>query len=233
MLKLWSLSRKADTSVLKTTWKAFGVIMTLIQILFIALLCLGVGLVSGFFGYPLLRFLLPIWAFLAGMSTIFQFVGDGFVGWTLGFALGLAAASLAYLFLPAGLAIVGAAFGASMSATLMAWVGLDSSPAALGVGLFIAIIFAALAVVFSKHFIILATACAGAVGMLTGLLLILPTGFTPDQIEMGGPVDPLIEASVITVPLWVLLSAGGVVYQYHTTQSVDVMEEEEEQRLFL
>lgn len=204
--------------------------MTLIQIIFIALLCLGMGIVSGFFGYPLLRFLLPLWAFLAGMGTVFSLITGGFVGWILGIILGLIAATLAYLFLRTGLAIVGAAFGASLSATLTTAMNFDADIGFL-INLSIAIIFAGLAVIFSRYFIVVATAFAGATGIITGGLLLLPGGLRPEEIQLGGPVDPLIEASPFVVLVWLFLSGAGIAYQYWTASTLDVIEEVEEETM--
>lgn len=203
--------------------------MTLIQTTLIALLCFGIGLMSGFFGYPLLRFLLPIWAFLAGMGTVFQLVATGFVGWIIGIAAGLVAATLAYLFFRVGLAIVGAAFGASLSSTLVAVMGLSPGPFSLSISLSIALICAVAAIALKKYFVITATALAGATGMLTALLLILPTGFTINQIELGGPIDPLMESSVFGAIFWLCVSAGGIFYQHRTAHKVDVFEDFEEE----
>lgn len=203
--------------------------MTMIQISIVALLCFGMGLMSGFFGYPLLRFLLPIWAFLAGMGTVFQLVATGFVGWIIGIVIGLVAATLAYLFFRVGLAIVGAAFGASLASTFVAVVGLSPGPLSLSISLCIAIICAVVAIALKKYFIITATAFAGATGILTGLLLILPTGFTIDHIELGGPIDPLMEASAFGAILWLCVAAGGIFYQYRTAHRIDVFEDFEEE----
>lgn len=204
--------------------------MTLIQIVFLAVLCLSIGLVSAFFGYPLMRFLLPIWAFLAGLGTVFTLIADGFIGWVLGVLVGLVAACLTYLFLTVGLAIVGAAFGASLSATLVTAAGFDPNTGFI-VNLGVAIIFSGIAVVFSKYFVMAATSLAGATGVVTGLLLLLPNGLAPEQIQLGGPVDPLLKSSIVAVLLWIILSGAAMIHQYRTSHRLDVTAEDEEEMI--
>lgn len=193
----------------------------------IGALILLVGAAFCFAGYRFFRILIVIWGFFAGfnlgaagMTALF---GQGFLGtttgWVLGLVVGLVFAALAYFFYYVAVVLLGASVGYSLGSGLIAAFGLNN-PGFLSVtvGIALAVVFALLILVLNlpKFLIILYTAFGGAVAMLAGLLVLLGQVHVP--VMQYGVAVALVRASWFWSIVAIVLAAAGFLAQWRTVQ---------------
>ena len=188
--------------------------------IFVGLLCLGIGLVFGLFGYSLTRIMVPMWAFFAGVVAASLLLGNNFIGWIGGVMIGLGAAYLSYNFLIIGLWILGASFGASLAATVMIIGGFGSRLVAT-VAVVVGIALGLAAPFFRKPLVVVATSLTGASLVMTGALFILPGGLNLGEISLGEVVEFLPETSIPAFVIWIALSVAAVILQYRLYQGIE------------
>jgi hypothetical protein len=198
-------------------------------------ICFGIvallmGLAMLFAGFRLFLLLLPVWGFLVGFfvgaSALAWLLGDSFLatfmGWAVGFILGLILAILSYLFYLAGVAIIAGSIGYALGSGLVFLVSDDLTVLAFIVGLVAAIIVAivTLSLNLQKLVLIAITSIGGASAIFTSLMLIF------NQIELSdigtNPVRAVIDQSIFWFLLWLGLAGLGFATQFITSADYEL-----------
>lgn len=201
----------------------------MLQVFFVGLIALLIGIAFCFSGYRFFRFLMPLWGFLAGFSlgasAVTVLFGGGFLatalGWIVGIVVGLILASLVYFFYTLAVVILGASVGYWVGTGLMTAIGLSQQGfLALIVGVILAVIFAILTLSLNlpKVLIIVFSALGGASTIIAGILLLL--GRIPLaslQFEYG-TIEAIIRGSGFWGLVWIILAIAGIVAQWRSTQ---------------
>lgn len=198
------------------------------EVLIFVVLSVIIGLMFAFFGYPFFRVLLPIWAFLVGLSFGFNgingLMGAGFISASLslvvGIVLGGIFAFVAWYVYTLAVYIFGITVGYSLGYGLMAAIGAGSFLSVL-VGLGIAVLFL---VIFAfaqmqKLFIVLLTAAAGAMGVITGLLVLF--GQVPTVAASLQLTTLIVSNSFFWIIVWAVLAVIGIGFQYSVIAAYD------------
>lgn len=181
-----------------------------------------IGIMFLFFGYPFFRVLLPVWAFFAGL--VFGFNGIvGLMGASLissslalilGFVLGLVLAAVAYFAYELAVYIFGASVGYVLGAGLVTALGFDpgflSTVAGLAGAVLLAVLFMQLKM--PKFLIIVLTASAGAMAVITGLFVLF--GRVPDAAGALQLTQYLVTGSWFWLMAWIALMVVGMGFQY-------------------
>lgn len=184
----------------------------------IVAILVGAGLVVA--GYRFFLLLLPIFGFVAGFyvgsAAVTAIFGNGFLsevtGWIVGFIGGVAFALLSYFFFIVGVIILAGALGASIGAAVADWLNLGNLlEFVLAAGGAIVLALAAVVLAAPKYLVVAVTAILGAATVVAGVLLLFGT------IKLGalqeGPVDVVIQQSLIWVIVFVAIAVAGIVAQ--------------------
>jgi len=183
-----------------------------------------------FAGYRLFLVLLPIWGFVAGITlgahSVQALFGDGFLStttsWIVGFFVGLIFAALSYLYWIAAVAIVSGTFAYSLVAGILGLVGLDLAFLTWLVAMVVAVLFAFGVIVsnLQKLVVIIATAFAGAAGVVMTFLFLL------GNLDPATTAEDPLKVALDDNPLWVVMLVGlaivGIAAQLRTTKSYEV-----------
>jgi hypothetical protein len=186
--------------------------------------------IVAFAGYRLFLVLLPIWGFIAGITvgahSVQALFGDGFLStttsWIVGFFVGLLFAALSYLYWIAAVAIVSGTFAYSLVAGLLGLVGLDLEFLAWLIAMVVAVLFAFGVIVanLQKLVVVIATAFAGAAGVVMTFLFLL------GNLDPAATAEDPLRAALDDNPLWLVLLIGlgvvGVAAQMRTTKNYEV-----------
>jgi hypothetical protein len=192
------------------------------------ILVLLFGLAIAAMGLRVWFWMLPILGFMAGFSlgvvAIYQLAGDGILqtvlSWIVGLVVGIAFALISWLWWYAGVIIAIGSVGGALATGIAASIGAERDWVLLIVGIVGAALFAFAALVLNLpvYMIITGTAIAGALGAVTGLLLIF------DQIELenlgGGQAVGIVRDSLGWWLLWAAIAAVGIALQLRTTAAV-------------
>ncbi len=200
------------------------------EIFCMSMIALLVGLVIAFNGYRLFLVLLPIWGFFFGFGlgaqTIQTLFGGGFLatttGWVVGFVVALVFAVLSYLFYMVGVALFAGSIGYALGVGLMGLIGLDTGFLAWLVGIILAVIVAAVVILFNiqKWVIILLTALGGA-GVLIGTFL-MALGVVSVNDLGAGAVSAAIGNSFWWLLGFIVLVVLGFLAQVRTSQGFEI-----------
>jgi hypothetical protein len=186
--------------------------------------------IVAFAGYRLFLVLLPIWGFVAGITVgahaVQALFGDGFLStttsWIVGFFVGLIFAGLSYLYWVAAVAIISGSFAYSLVAATLGLIGLDLEFIAWLISMAVAILFAigVLVTNFQKTVVIVATAFAGAAGVVMTFLFLL--GGIDPATAAENPLQVALDDNPIWVVMLIVLGLLGVVGQMTTTRTYEV-----------
>jgi hypothetical protein len=192
-----------------------------LETLCISLFALLLGVVICFGGYRLFLLLLPIWGFFFGFflgaSGLEALFGGGFLatvtGWVVGFFVGLIFAVLSYLFYVVAVAIMAGSLGYSLGAGFLHLIGIDLGVLVFIVGLVVAIVVAAVTLLFNlqKYVIIIATAVGGA-AMVIGTLMMGGAKLTLVNL-VENPIQTMFQDSPIWFIIFLVVAALGIVLQ--------------------
>ena len=204
------------------------------ELLCMALIGLGFGLVVAFWGYKLLWIILPIWGFFAGFALGAQTIGiilsEGFLatitGWVVGFVVGAIFAILSYLFYFLAVALLSGAFGYGVTVGVLTWL-FDADEVAFWmwlVGIVVGVILAVVVLRFNiqKYAVIVITAFAGT-AVTIYVLLAAFGGLTPAEL-MIAPVARAIDDSWLWFLYFVIVAALGIYFQLQTNKDWEVEE---------
>lgn len=192
-----------------------------IQIVFVSLLQLVLGLVLCFAGFRLFVLVLPVFSFFAGFlvtaQAIQQLFGGGFLAttssWVFGFVIGVLCAVAAYFVYYAAVAVLAVTAGYELGVGLMTGLGANLGFLLFLVGLIVAVAVVAVVIVLNlpKVLIVALTAEAGASMIVTGILLAL--GKVSLAALQWGLVGAVIRASWFWSLVIVVLALAGIAVQ--------------------
>jgi hypothetical protein len=203
-----------------------------VRILF-AILTLIAGLALVFGGYRVMRIVLPIYGFVAGLGFGAAIASDmsgtpflgGAVGITVGLLVGFALALVAYLWYYAAVVILVGMLGYWAGESLVYLFGLDHGFISVMLGLAGGIALGIAAVVLNapKYLLIGATAVAGAITAIGGLLLLF------NKIPLDYFSYNVAHAAVSNSAWWMFvglaLAATGIATQYYSTRDSEDVDE--------
>jgi hypothetical protein len=199
------------------------------EVILMATLAAGLGIVLCLWGYRIFLVMLPIFGFFAGFwlgaEAVALIFGAGFLGtvtgWVVGFILGLVVAVLSYLFYIVGVALVALAAGAALGAGIMGAIGFDSGLLLLIVEIVSAVVVAGLTLVFNlqKYVIIAITALAGANAIVLSPLLLSGRVTLAGLSGAGSAIRPVLQDSWLWLIIWLIIAIGSIVYQVRRNRS--------------
>jgi hypothetical protein len=196
------------------------------ELLCMALIALGFGLVVAFGGYKLLWIILPIWGL--GSQTIQLIFNEAFLatitGWVVGFVVGAIFAILSYLFYFIAVALLSGAFGYGLTVGILTWIGLDFGFIVWLIAIVVAVIMAVAVLRFNvqKYAVIVITAIGGT-GVIIFTLLALFGNLTPVEMALA-PVLVAINDSWLWLLFFVAVVAAGIFVQLQANRGYEVEE---------
>lgn len=197
------------------------------SIILASLLALALGIAFCFLGIRTFLVFLPVWAFFAGFwlgARLSSFILEqGFLGTFNGILAGLVVgtifAIIAYLKFPVGIALVAGAFAAAVANGILQALGLTT-----GVGVALAVLAAALLVVWAlfrfewdRILVMAITALGGASLLLLSPMLLLGRVSLAQLRESGSAIAPIISDSWWWLLAWLALAAAGLYFQWRTS----------------
>jgi hypothetical protein len=193
------------------------------EVLFLAIFSLVIGLVLCFWGYRAFMVMLPVFGFFAGFwlgaEGVALILGGGFLatvsGWVVGFIVGLFIAVLSYLFYFIGVAFVAAGFGAALGAGFMEALGFGDGFLALIVVTVLVLVMVGLTLVFNlqKYVIMAMTAIGGANAVLLAPLLLFGQVSMTSLRLSGSAIRPILAHSWFWLVVWLAIAIASLVYQ--------------------
>jgi len=199
------------------------------EVILMATLAAGLGIVLCLWGYRIFLVMLPIFGFFAGFwlgaEAVALIFGTGFLvtvtGWVVGFILGLILAVLSYLFYFIGVALIALAAGAALGAGVMGAFGFDSGLLLFMVEIVSALVVAGLTLVFNlqKYVIIAITALGGANALVLSPLLFFARVPLASVSSAGSAIRPVLQDSWLWLIIWLIIAIASIVYQVRSHRS--------------
>ncbi|HEV2128958.1 MAG TPA: DUF4203 domain-containing protein [Thermomicrobiales bacterium] len=194
----------------------------------IGILTLLLGLAVATMGLRLWFWMLPILGFMVGFSLgtilVYQLAGDGILetvlSWIVGFIAGVAFALASWLWWYLGVIIAAGTAGAALATALAASFGAEANWLLLIIAITGAAVFsiAALLLRLPIYLVIVNTAIAGGLAVVTGLLLIF------DRLDLrflgSGYAFAIIDNSPGWWLLWAIVAGVGIYLQLRETAVV-------------
>lgn len=206
----------------------------MIETLLFVFLLVILGLALCFMGYSLFRILLPVWGFVAGLifgvQALDALTGGGFLsvsfGLIIGFFIGLLLAAIAYWVYAFAIVLFGAALGYVLGAGLMLLIGLDYGFITVLVGLTGAVLMSMLFVRgrMPKFLVMLFTAMAGSMVMITGLFVLV--GKVPTAGLSVYLTRYAVYGSWFWLIVWAIVAGLGMAFQYAMVSQAEELSEE-------
>lgn len=203
-----------------------------LELLCMAVIGLGFGLIVAFWGYKLLWIILPIWGFFAGFAlgaqTIQVIFSENFLAtitsWVVGFVVGAIFAVLSYLFYFLAVALLSGAFGYGATVGILTWIGLDMGFLVWIIAVIVGVILAVVVLRFNiqKYAVIVITALAGT-GVTIFVLLATFGDLSPAELLLA-PVLRAIDDSWLWFLYFVIVAALGIFFQLQTNRDWEVEE---------
>jgi hypothetical protein len=191
---------------------------------------LAMGIVFCFFGLRIFGITLPMFGFLAGfiagVTGMDALLGGGvfstITGWAVGIVLGLLLAALSYVFWYAGVLIAAGATGAQLGSGVMGAFGADDGFLVVMVMAVLATLFVVVALVLALPVwvVIFYMAISGAVGIVTGFLLMINT-FGIEELDKG-TAWAAVNASILWVLVWAACAAVGMWVQVRWITDLEI-----------
>jgi hypothetical protein len=192
-----------------------------VQLVFVSLLALLLGIAICFAGYRLFLILLPVWAFFAGFlvtaQAIQELFGGGFLvttgSWVFGFVVGVLCALAAYFVYVAAIVVLAAGAGYELGVGVISGLGVSSGVLLFLVGLIVAAVLTAAVILLNlpKVLIVALTAAVGAGMILTGILLAL--GRVSLDALRWGIVGDFIHSSWLWSLVFLVIGGAGIAVQ--------------------
>ncbi len=193
-------------------------------------LLIGASLVFG--GLRVFFAVLPMANFFIGgyigFVAVHQIFEDGFFGWTISLAAGLAAAIglalISYLVWYAGALVMAGAVGALLGSGLMAALDVDTNWVVVLISLAGAVLAIGIAYVLNLPalMVIVTTSVVGASIAVLGALFVL-NRVDPEDLEVG-PAMAAVDESWFWVLVWAVLAAVGIWFQYQSSKEIELPE---------
>jgi len=176
------------------------------------------GLANCFFGYPMFGTLVALWGFVIGLVLGVALGGQG-SGLVVGLILGIILGGIALAMTYAGIFFMGFGFGFLLTTIALRALNMDvdaMQPIALIVGAGAGIV----AVLLRKYVIIVMTAISGAVAIVQGGLVLLPTTrFNPNTLEV---IPTNMGVAIVAVIAGMALALLGMYFQWSQARDQEI-----------
>lgn len=179
------------------------------------------GVINCFFGWQLFRLVLVLWGFVTGSVIAVQMLGltvdapAAFIPLVFGGVLGAVLFSLLYV---AGIVLLGAVFGFTLTVALVGSLLNAQDFTAFVIGALGAVIFGLLAWWLNKRIIFLITAFSGAAGIVNAGLLVLGYQTPVTDLLATTPTEEVVTMpqGVVLIALlaWLAVGAFGFMVQW-------------------
>ncbi len=199
----------------------------------VGILILFLGLAVAVMGLRLWFWMLPILGFMVGFSLgtilVYQLAGDGILetilSWIVGIIAGVAFALVSWFWWYFGVIIAAGTVGASLATALAASFGAEANWLLLIIAIIGAAVLsvAALLLRLPIYLVIVNTAIAGGLAVVTGLLLIF--GQLDLRLLSSGYAFAIIDDSPGWWLLWVTVAGIGIYLQLQETAVVGLPED--------
>ena len=202
------------------------------ELLCMALIALGFGLLVAFGGYKLLWVLLPIWGFFAGFAlgaqTVQAIFSDAFLAtitsWVVGFVVGGIFAVLSYLFYFIAVALLAGGFGYGLAVGILTWIGMDFGFIVWLIGIVVGVIVAVAVLRFNiQKYAVIVISAFGGTGVIVLTLLALFGNLTPAEMALA-PILVAINDSWLWFLFFVAVVAAGIFVQLQANRGYEVEE---------
>lgn len=195
--------------------------MALDQII-IGLLAIGVGLAWAFYGLKLFAILLPLWAFLFGLTAGAQWGHDVFgeagifattLSWGIGIVFGIVLAVVSYFWYYAAIVILAGAVGYLLAIGLFAALGLGTGVIVVISGLILGAVFAIATFMLGVPILLVMvfSAITGAIAVVNGVFILI------GEIKVGdltaGLFGSLLHDGFLATIVFIVLAAAALFYQ--------------------
>jgi len=205
----------------------------MIETLLFVLLIVILGLATAFMGYPLFKILLPIWGFILGLifgvQALDALAGGGLLsvslGIIVGFFVGLLFAAIAYWVYAFSVVLFGMSVGYVLGQGLMLLIGFNYGFVTVLFGILGAVLMASLFIKgrFPKYFIVVVTAMAGAMSVMTGIFVLfgkLPTASISVYLSRY-----VVYGSWFWLIVWAIIAGLGMAVQYTSVKESEELTE--------
>lgn len=204
------------------------------QIIFISLIVLVIGLAILVYGYRIFLVLLPVWGFFAGFwlgaDVTSLLLGSGFLGsvmgWVVGFVLGLIFAVSSYLFYRLAVAIQAAIIAYGLGSGLVAaFFGYGILSAFSGIGAALMVLILTFAFNLQKYIVIAVTSILGSNLVLVSALLFFGRITLQSLQANGSSIIPIVQDSWFWSLAWLVMAVAGVWGQIRANWSYEFQRE--------
>ena len=189
----------------------------------VGVVAVAVGILACFAGYRVFRIVLPILGFIVGLGIGAELAArllgepylDSVTSWAVAILVGLVAASIAFFWWYASVALTIAGLGYAIG--YGGAIGAGTAPAtATIVGIVVAVVFALAAIVLRipAAIVIIMSAFWGASAIVGGALVLLGRIGVADL--RNGSVDVVIGESVVLLGAWLVVAVIGMAVQWFT-----------------
>ncbi|MCB0047131.1 MAG: DUF4203 domain-containing protein [Caldilineaceae bacterium] len=194
------------------------------------LIALIFGVFVCFAGYRYFLFLLPIWGFFFGFGVGAQAVqallGQAFLGtvtsWLVGFMVALLFSVLSYLFYFVAVTLMAGSLGYGLGVAMMGALGVQFGFLTWLIGIILAVIVAALVIVFNlqKYAIIIATAIGGA-AISIGTLMLGVEGMSLAQ-STADPIRTMLSGNPLAIIVFFIMALAGIAVQWQVNRTYTI-----------
>lgn len=192
----------------------------------IALVIGGVGVAVLLAGYRIARVIIPLWGLIAGFMLGASAASDAFSspfigtlgGVIAGLIIGLVFAVFAYFFFELAIVLLGAEVGYWLGVGFVGFFGIQKGFLSAIIGILIGICFGLIALFgnLPKYYLIIISALAGSVSIITSLLLLL------DKVKLDDLSYVATNQEVTPAWIWsaaiLALVVAGVAFQLTSTK---------------
>jgi hypothetical protein len=188
----------------------------------VGLLAIGIGLAWAFYGLKLFAILLPLWAFLFGLTAGAQWGHDVFgeaglfattLSWGIGIVFGIVLAVLSYLWYYAAIVILAGAVGYALAVGLFVALGTGTGIIVVVIGLIVGALFAIGTFMLGVPILLVmvVSALTGAVAVVNGVFILI------GQVELndlaGGLFGSLFHNGIVATVAFIVLAVVALLYQ--------------------
>jgi hypothetical protein len=188
----------------------------------VGLLAIGIGLAWAFYGLKLFAILLPLWAFIFGLTAGAQWAQDVFgepgvfgttLSWGIGIVFGLVLAVISYLWYYAAIVLLAGAVGYALAVGLFVALGTGTGIIVVVIGLIVGAVFAIGAFMLGVPILLVMvfSALSGAVAAVNGVFILF------GQIKVselgGGLFGSLFHNGIVATVAFIVLAVLALMYQ--------------------
>lgn len=188
----------------------------------VGLLAIGIGLAWAFYGLKLFAILLPLWAFVFGLTAGAQWGQDVFgesgvfattLSWGIGIVFGIVLAAISYFWYYAAIVILAGAVGYALAVGLFVALGTGTGIIVVLIGLLVGAVFAIGTFLLGVPVLLVMvfSAMSGAVAAVNGVFILI------GRVEVtdlgGGLFGSLFNDGIVGTVAFIVLAVVALMYQ--------------------